>query len=109
MEVLSSESYSKALARVELSTEPQENRVTLRHGAGLTMFQFSTLAAVRWVVEKFTADPTHFTSLIDDCFGDDEYKEKILGDLYANQTCSSSLFKILQRHCDRLVKFARPQ
>jgi hypothetical protein len=38
MEALSSESYSKALARVELSTEPQENRVTLRHGAGLTMF-----------------------------------------------------------------------
>jgi hypothetical protein len=61
----------------------------LRHGAGLTMFQSSCLAAR----PRFAADPSRSQSLIEDFFRDHENRQKALDDLYRTHDGSSKRCK----------------
>ncbi|KAJ7809547.1 hypothetical protein B0H14DRAFT_1498044 [Mycena olivaceomarginata] len=105
---------SSSNALIPITVDPSDTldcQVGLRHGAGLSVFQFSAFAArpIQWVVDKFAADPTASKSFIDDFFGHNDTRETALDDLYEDQDCSSSRFKALQHHLDRLLKLARPK
>ncbi|KAJ7803131.1 hypothetical protein B0H14DRAFT_2463894 [Mycena olivaceomarginata] len=103
-------SLSNALVRIKVDgSDTQDTEVARRHGAGLTMFQFSTLAArpIRWVADRLAADPTRYKSLIEEFFGDNDHRQKALDELYYNQNGFSSRCKSLQRYCDLLLQLAR--
>jgi hypothetical protein len=110
MEGLPVASPSNALVRIEVDgSDAQDTEVALRRGAGLTMFQFSTLAArpIEWVADKLAVDPTRSKSLIEEFFGDNDRRQKALDELYYNQNGFSSRCKSLQRYCGRLLQLAR--
>jgi hypothetical protein len=86
MDDLSVPSSSNALVPIEVDpSDTQDTEVTLRHGPGLTMFQFSAVAArpIKWIADKLAADPTRSKSLIEDFLGDNDRRERALDELYA--------------------------
>ncbi|KAJ7830172.1 hypothetical protein B0H14DRAFT_2593528 [Mycena olivaceomarginata] len=88
-----------------------DSQAALRHGAGLSVFQFSAFVArpIQWVVDKFATDPTNSLLFIEKFFGHNDNREMTLDGLYADQNSSSSRFKALHHHLDRLLKLARPK
>ncbi|KAJ7790259.1 hypothetical protein B0H14DRAFT_2626195 [Mycena olivaceomarginata] len=90
---------------------PADDFHMMRRGAGLSMFQFSALAAehLKWVVEKFAANPARCKLRIEEFFGDHDGREEALDELHDNQNGLSRRLRELQRPCDRLAEFTRPK
>ncbi|KAJ7347619.1 hypothetical protein DFH08DRAFT_1002604 [Mycena albidolilacea] len=112
MESYPGASTTNALIRIEGGEAlPADDFQMMRRGAGLSMFQFSGLAAehLKWVVEKFAANPTRCQLRIEEFFGDQDGREEALDELHDNQNGPSRRLRELQRPCDRLAELTRPK
>jgi hypothetical protein len=80
MESYPGASTTNALIRIEGGEAlPANDFQMMRRGAGWSMFQFSALAAehLKWVVEKFAANPARCKLRIEAFFGDQDGRKRL--------------------------------
>ncbi|KAJ7657268.1 hypothetical protein DFH06DRAFT_1473256 [Mycena polygramma] len=94
---------------IDAPTPQHRGTLALRHATGLFLLKSSNRIAKSFVrpivntISRVLSRPQSIKSDIEDFFGEDDNRERALDQLHAN---SSSL---LQRHCHKLVEFAKPE